>query len=436
MRPVPWSAYDAAVPRTVGLPGAAARFAALRPLRRPPVRDPLGLVREVVVVVSSSRGGSTVFGELLRRCDALLHLRAEVNPLFVVAGLGDGGAGAPAAVLAEELAAEIGNPAPVMGEEEREDLALAFAWRLVAQWPELAVDPGEAARWAREAAGRPGRAVDHVALNLAVLERAVAAFPAVDPRYYDLPVAAVAARFPTASPPAGPPGERLVEMPPFVLLRPWRRAGADALASRPLVLTTPRNAFRLAFFRDLFPRATLRVVHLTRNPAASVNGLVDGWLHHGFFNVAVDVPLRIGGYSDAFPAWGRRWWNYDFPPHWRELVGADLAEVCAHQWASHHDAVLGFLAGPGAGVESCRVRFEDVVGPRRDTVLDELGEWLGVGQALRSAAAEELPPVMATAPPRPRRWEARAPMLDPVLRGEVVREMAARLGYEDRAGWV
>lgn len=430
---VPWSAYDAAVPHTTGLPGAVARFDALRPRRRLPADRPLDLVRDVVVVVSSSRGGSTLFGEVLRRCDGLLHLRAEVNPLFVVAGL----AGGDSAVLADELAAEVGNPAGDLGDLDDpdgdlvEDLALTVAWRLTAQWPEVPVDPDEAVAWVRDAVTDPAARRDHVELHLRVLARARDRFPAVDPWYYDLPAAVVAERFPDAPAPAGPPGRRLVEMPPFVLVRPWRRADAEALSTRPLVLTTPRNSFRLPFFRALFPSARLRVVHLTRNPAASVNGLVDGWLHHGFFNVAVDVPLAIRGYSDAFPAWGRRWWNYDFPPGWRDLVAEDLPTVCAHQWASHHAAALDAIAT--GGLDHVRVRFEDVVGPRRAEVLSSLGEWLGVGTGL--ASLPQPPPVMATAPPRPRRWEARSALLDPVLSAPFVVEMAERLGYTDRAGW-
>ncbi len=426
--PPPWSSYDAAVPHTTGLPGAQAVFDRLRPARQPPVDHPLGAVGEVVVVVSASRGGSTLFAEILRRGDGLLHLRAEVNPLFVVAGL----AGGDARVLAGELAAEIGNPATTVGHRELDDLALAVAWRLTAQWPALEIDPDEACGWVRRAAGDVGRPLDHRELHLRVLELARTRFPGINPHYYDLPADLVRARFPDAPPPSGPPGEQLVEMPPFVLVRPWRGPDAEALATRPLVLSTPRNAFRLAFLRDLFPAARFRVVHLTRNPGASTNGLVDGWLHHGFFNVAVDVPLHIAGYTDAFPRWGDRWWCYDFPPAWRDLTDATLPEVCAEQWRSHHQAVLDFLAEND--VDHRRVRFEDVVGPRRHEVLAALGDWLGI-DSLAAVAAHELPPLMATAPPRRRRWEGRAAMLAPVLGTDAVAEMADTLGYGDPASW-
>lgn len=427
--PIPWSRYDSAVPHTIGLPGAKARFDALRPQRRPPVQDPLPAVREVVAVVSSSRGGSTLFREILRRSNRLLHLRAEVNPLFVVAAL-DGG---DAAVLADEIAAEIGNPAPSVGDEELHDLSLTVAWRLTAQWPNLDIDPGQVRRWVHQAAVGLGDVFEPQEFHLRVLEQARRQFPGLNPYYYDLPAEVVAARFPDAPPPSGPPGELLVEMPPFVLVRPWRRPDRDALASRPLVLSTPRNAFRLPFLRALFPNARFRVVHLTRNPAASVNGLIDGWLHHGFFNVAVDGPLRIRGYSDAFPRWGDRWWCYDLPPAWRQFTDATLAEVCAEQWRSHHEAALTFLAE--ADVDSRRVRFEDVVGSGRAALFAGLDEWLGMEGSLSAPAADELSPVMATAPPRPRRWEPRADMLAPVLASEPVAEMAAHLGYEDPAGW-
>ncbi|MBW3644267.1 MAG: sulfotransferase, partial [Actinobacteria bacterium] len=112
------------------------------------------------------------------------------------------------------------------------------------------------------------------------------------------------AAFPDVPPAEGPPGEALVEMPPFVLVSPWRRPSPAELATLPLVLATPRNSFRLDFLRSLFPAARLRVVHLTRNPAASINGLVDGWHHRGFFNCRVGRRLAIRGYTDRYPEWG------------------------------------------------------------------------------------------------------------------------------------
>ena len=352
-----------------------------------------------------------------------------MNPLFVVAGLDGGDAG----VLAQELAAEIGNPSPTLGEEELHDLALTVAWRLTAQWPELDIDPDNARDWTFEVARPLGEPFDAAQFHLGVLGRARRRHRGINPYYYDLPTDVVEARFPDAPPPRGPPGERLVEMPPFVLVRPWRRPDRATLRARPLVLSTPRNAFRMPFLRSLFPSARFRVVHLTRNPAASINGLADGWLHHGFFNVATDQRLRIRGYSDAFPNWGERWWCYDLPPAWRDFTDAPLLQVCGEQWRSHHEAVLAFLAE--ADVEVQRVRFEDVVGPARARVFAELDDWLESDGSVSAVSAEDLPAVMATEPPRRRRWERRAEMLRPVLNSPAIAEMTRLLGYKDPGTW-
>ena len=414
--PIPWSPYDASVPHTTGLPESQARFAELRRLRGPAVDGALERVRELVVVASSSRGGSTLFGALLRRVPRLLHLSAEINPHFALAGLADAG---QSDILAEEIALDLGSPG---GELD----PLAVAWRLTAQWPDEPIDPLSVAQWVRED-GDP----------VAVLAKARDAHPSINPWYYDLPADVVRSRFPDAPPPGGPPSPKLVEMPPFVLAAPWQPATAEQLDAWPVVLTTPRNSFRLAFLHALFPQARLRVIHLTRNPAASINGLVDGWLHHGFFNCEVDRPLSIAGYSDAFPEWGGRWWNYDIPPGWELVVDRPLAEVCAAQWLSMHRAALDFVSE--SGVDTLRVAFEDVVGSadRRAAVLAKVGEWLGVGSAaVADLAPATLPPVMATAPPAERRWRARADTLGPVLADEAVLEMVRRLGYEtDSSTW-
>lgn len=435
-----WSSYDDLVPRTTGLAAARERLAELR-RRRPGSADDLASVREVIVVASSSRGGSTLVGELLRRCPGLVHLRAELNPLFVVAGL-EGGERRQ--VLGAELAAEVGRPSTVLRPEDVDELCLAVAWRLSVQWPLLEIDADEVGRWVREtlaelAATDPawtsGGFVDRHAFHLRLLHRARAAHPQIDPWYYDLPAPAIRVSFPDVAPPDGPPGQALIEMPPFVLVGSWRRPSAGELAALPLVLTTPRNSFRLGFLRSLFPLARLRIVHLTRNPAASVNGLVDGWLHRGFFNCRVDRRLMIRGYSDEHPMWGTSWWCYDFWPGWEAWTDASLVEVCAEQWRTPHQATLDYLAG--TDTSSHRLSYEEVTGDDDERVraFSALGEWLGDIEGVADLGRVRLPPLMATATPRPRRWEARANALTEALARVEVAELAERLGYGDPSTW-
>ncbi|NEE15208.1 sulfotransferase, partial [Streptomyces sp. SID7499] len=63
------------------------RLEMLRPLRGTPVPHFRAKVRELVVVASSSRGGSSMLSELLRTSPHLLHLRGELNPLLRLVGL-------------------------------------------------------------------------------------------------------------------------------------------------------------------------------------------------------------------------------------------------------------------------------------------------------------------------------------------------------------
>lgn len=428
-----WSAYDDSVPHVTGLPALADRMDELRRHRPGPAGATLADVREVVVVVSSSRGGSSLFGELLRRVPGLLHLRAEINPFFALAGLYRGAQ--RRRVLEAELLADIGEPVRPGGSETDGRAALDLTWRLLVQWPALAELPLADLVDRVDRVRRQGAAGDPQLVLLRLLADLRRSHPEIHPGYYDLPADLVRHVDPTLPPPAGPPGPAFVEMPPFVVLSPWRPASGEDLRTRPLVLTTPRNSFRLEFLADLFPSARLRVLHLTRNPAAAVNGLVDGWLHHGFFNCTVATPLAIGGYSDVVPG-GDRWWCYDLPPGWGDHVDQPLVEVCAFQWRATHAAALASLAHRRPDV--LRVRFESLVGPPADrrATLAALAGWLGVGASdLHEVAGAGLPVVMATAPPAPRRWLARAAQLLPALRRPEVAAMAEELGYGSEAGW-
>ena len=429
-------------------PPVAQRLAALRAAGERDAVATCAAVRELIVVCSSSRGGSSLVGELLRRSPDLLTFSAEINPHVTIPTLGSGGGadvvadpfpyagtGAGLAVLQGELGNDLGRPAVRL---DRSAFARHVAWRLTMQWPSVAVDLDRVACWVDEAlsvAGSGGRLPDRAAFTLALLGAVMRAHPTVNPYRYDLPATDVAAAFPAAAMPHGPTDEPVVEMAPFVLPRAWDVATPSEAGQMPVVATTPRNAFRLPLLARAFPNARVRVLHLTRNPAAAINGLRDGWLHRGFFSCRTEEPLDIAGYSDVEPGWGRDWWNYDVPPGWRQWTGRSLPEVCGFQWRAAHEATAAGIAA--MGLDAHRVAFEDVIDPgRRDDTMTRVCRWLDIDPQPILDRSQQLPVVMPTAAPRPRRWHDNAAALAPVLADAQIVATARALGYDaDPSTW-
>ncbi|MET0415109.1 MAG: hypothetical protein ABW022_03700 [Actinoplanes sp.] len=398
-----------------------------------------------MVIVSSPRGGSSHLAELLRGCPSLLHLPGETPPLLAMAGLdplnrtgceelGAADADAFAAALDREFAQEVGTPA-----EECDLLELA-AWlrrRLAMQWPGETFEAAEVQDYVARAAATaapPRRSADFgelASFHLEFLAAVRTEHPVVDPYYYDLDDDLVAARFPGLPVPQAPHHPtRLVEVAPFLIARPWRRADPAGLASRTLVIKAPGCSYQIPFFQALFRQARVRVVHLTRAPEPSVNGLIAAWLHRGFFSRTVGEELAIGGYSDVLGEWAAHWWNFDLPPGWTDMTKEPLEAVCAFQWASAHRAILDEIGR--SGVDCLTVRHEDLVGPgsRRQATMRALGAWLGLPPAeIERLTALTVDPVSATAKPDENRWRRNAHMIEPALRPAQIREVAADLGY-------
>ncbi len=327
--------------------------------------------RQVVIVGSSSRGGSSIFAEALRRSRRLVHFRAEVNPFFRLYG-----ADAPDSdALPEEapippglgpmLAWDVGRPKWTLhGEAERFAFSCEIAVRLSLQWPALsfsasAVDRDVAAvlrDLEREEGWPPGAFVDAQTFHARLLARLRVHWPEIHPAAYDLDRRLVDAHCPGPWPDPFVP-VAVIEEPPFVCIVPWAPADEDTLATHPLVVKTPSNAYRMGWLRRLFHRADVRLLHLTRNVAASVNGLVDGWRHVGFHSHEVGG-LRIAGYSELAPA-GDRWWKFDRPPGWEAWTSASLPEVCAMQWRSErpdHRPLPPRLRGRAGGAREAGAR--------------------------------------------------------------------------------
>jgi hypothetical protein len=397
-------------------------------------------VRDVVVVASGSRNGSSLFAAWLRRSNELLHLRGEPNPLLRSVGLMTGAGDHTSDALSAEdvppdhrlddlLARDAGNPAPSSEALDVEQLARDWHWRLGFEWPEDRFDAEEVLTRVKSALQeidyRFDRPLDVDLFSLRFLERVAKIHPQVSPYRYDLPASLVRRLEPELVVPDGPPSETLIEEPPFILVVPWSRVRPNEVGERPLVVKSPSAGHQLGFYRALFRHARVRVLHLVRNPAASINGLMDGWMHHGFFSRKLPDRLRIRGYSDVFPEWARSWWKFDLPPGWEELRHASLGEVCAFQWVSAHRAIVQNVEA--MHLATLRVRFEDFVAPdeRARRTRQRVREWLGIEQPFD----EELPHVMSTRPPHPFRWRARAAEITPLIETSSVRSVSEALGY-------
>ncbi len=337
-------------------------------------------VEQVIGIASTPRGGSSVIAELLRRrAPELLQPNGETVPHLALARLRypdvssgsdwlDGNA-PPDGVeyIRAALGRELGFRVRRLDGAARARFAVDLTCRLTMQWPNETFEVSEVGRYIEDAC--TDLTVEHgwekyefrdaQAFHVAFLRRLTRDHPGIDPLYYDWTLTSLRRYWSGWPLPLGPPGDVLVEMPPFLLTWPRRCVTIRQVSQLPLLLKTSSDAYRLDFIRRLFPRSMLRIVHLVRNPAACVNGLIDGWLHRGFFAVRVaDPELAIAGYSNRYPLWGRSWWKFDLPPGWRQMTDRSLPEICAFQWASAHEAIRDHLARTDA--DHFQVRFEDL----------------------------------------------------------------------------
>ena len=296
----------------------------------------------------------------------------------------------------------------------------------------------QALRHLQQQVGWPPGTIQEVgAFHAAFLARLRTDHPCINPHYYDLSRTLIGRLCPSPRP-TGPPGSRIIEEPPFVTISPWQTAPQ---LDRPVIIKTPSNAYRLPFYRALFPDARLRLIHLTRNAAAAINGLYDGWRYpEGFYSIPLPGQLNITGYSDVFPDFGRDWWQYDLPPGWQDWTDRPLESVCGFQWRSAHRAILQFTAD-NPDVDVHRVRFEDLIGSTESarTAIDGLIDWLGItpDPPLSETTLLTMPLVMSTDKPRHRRWFSKATLLEPVLARPDTGALMASLGYDpDPETWL
>lgn len=310
----------------------------------------------VILLLAASRSGASWLAELCAASASLRSLPGEIDPFLLLAlGPPDVARGQSDALdashatptvgarLSRYFAAYAGHQAPAeprLSPQRRFQIAM----RTLLQWPELhdRMDAVfEAIRIAFEAPNGGSRE----ARMIAYLVRLKALLPGLNPYFYDVDPDLISARFPDERIPSGPPRDScVIEEPPFVCETPWASAGDGAADDRPLLLKSPSNAYRLDFLRALFPNAEIAVLHLIRDPVASVTGLMSGWLHHGFHKHRLpDGALAIERYTRSDRPWTAAWWKFDLPPGFERYTHRSLEEVCAWQWLSANEHILHWV---------------------------------------------------------------------------------------------
>jgi len=148
-----------------------------------------------------------------------------------------------------------------------------------------------------------------------------------------------------------------------------------------LLEKTASNCFRLGYVTRVFPDA--KIIYPLRDGRNNVNSLINAWRHPTrFFSYDVPAELNIRGYE-------HQRWKFVLPPGWRDYTSRTLAEVCAFQWRSCHESMLGEIAKQKYRDRVMQLRLEDMA-------ADPAGQLARVAEFLelpfddyfRSAAAD------------------------------------------------
>jgi len=424
-------------------------------------------VRRVVIINSSSRSGSSLLYAILRKLPQVYSLSGEAAPFYKLNTLFDGFNLFESDKIPGNLADKVmdydglsrdffsdlyksGNGI-LTNDIDIDDYSEHLVLRFLLQWVEIDFDISVLKSIVQKAFGRFAKRFKKFNLEdfyLILLEEICAVYPKVDPFYYDLSAEKVALHFPFLDIPSGPPNEYFnIEEPPFILLSPGIKADTDDLENKILLLKSTVDGYRMNIIEKIFPCADIRIIHLVRNPAATTNGIYDGWLHRGFFSHNLqpyfngDIELKklsIKGYSDIFPH-GNYWWNFDLPEGWQNYADKDLIEVCAFQWYSANAEILKYLSG--SKTKSCMFRYEDIIRniSSRTEEFRKMLDFAGIPESeIYELHLDDLPVIQSTLPPQLYRWKKRKDIIMRLMIDPKILEISSQLGYlkENMEEWL
>lgn len=179
--------------------------------------------------------------------------------------------------------------------------------------------------------------------------------------------------------------------------RDGHKPGSNAAGLR-LLEKTPKNALRVPFLNAAFPDAVF--VYLYRDPRESLASMIEAWESERFVT-----------YSEL-PDWPGPPWSLLLVPGWRELAGAELAEIVTEQWTRTTEVLLDDLERLPPG-RWCATDYRSLVDDPQ-TEIERICGFVGIEWDRELKAPLPLARHTVT-PPDPEKWKTRRPQLKAML---------------------
>lgn len=182
------------------------------------------------------------------------------------------------------------------------------------------------------------------------------------------------------------------------------------------------NGFKVPFLQAIWPDA--RFVYLRRDGRDNINSLIHGWQRYEQFKL-YQLPVKTG--LEGIP---EGLWCFFLEPGWRDVLGSNLAKVCAHQWVSINQALLDARpqVDPSRWIE---LRYEDLF-HRPEAMFEEAFERLelryddDMRAHCRNIADNKVS--LAGTAPAPEKWKTQnREAIESILPD--IAEMMQKLGY-------
>lgn len=199
----------------------------------------------------------------------------------------------------------------------------------------------------------------------------------------------------------------IIEEPPFIFPTKINRFVKNE--RNILLLKSSSNSYRMDHLLKIFPRARYHYILLKRDYKQVINGLYDGWQSSGFHSHYFPNFLNISDYPS------HSWWKFDLPPNWENYINHNLIDICAFQWKSNYEYILNFLSNN----EFYSINYDDFFD------LDTLNQKLNIIFEKLNITYQHhasLPQAMTTYPPQKDRWKEKAALIQQISSQKIYQE--------------